>query len=154
MVSCPTSPPAGGTACPQVGLVCEYGTDANPACNEVLTCGASGWSYPPPGGTRCPSGTCPPTYADVPQGQVCSPIGLDCAYAHGQCNCAGTVPVSGPNPVWQCTTPAAGCPDPRPRIGSSCPQEGLSCDYGACTGGVEQQCTGGVWAQQETACPV
>ena len=97
---------------------------------------------------------CPNTYGDVPKGQACSPLGLDCAYAQGQCNCADTVPASGPTPVWQCSTPAAGCPDPRPRIGSSCTQEGLSCDYGACTGGVELQCTGGVWASQVTACPV
>ena len=50
--------------------------------------------------------------------------------------------------------PAAGCPEPRPRIGSSCTQPGLSCDYGSCTGGVLLQCTDGSWQMVDTPCPI
>jgi hypothetical protein len=131
--------------------VCEWGNDPNPSCNEVITCNSSGWSTPPP--THCPPGTCPARYVDVPKEMPCSPDGLDCAYKEGQCDCAFTLPTGGVSPVWQCASPP-GCPEPRPRIGSSCTQQGLSCDYGACTGGVEVQCTGGVWQQMQTACPV
>jgi hypothetical protein len=152
--SCPATTPSGGTACPVPGMECEYGDDPNPECNDIETCDSNGlWSYPAPV-PACPPGTCPATYAQVPQGQGCTPEGLDCAYAEGQCNCAPTVPVSGPDPVWQCSMPAAGCPEPRPRIGSSCTQPGLSCDYGSCTGGVLLQCTDGSWQMVDTPCPI
>ena len=99
-------------------MECEYGSSPNPECNEIETCESNGlWSYPPPG-VACIPGTCPATYADVPQGKQCTPQGLDCSYTEGQCNCSSTLPASGPYPVWQCSTPAAGCPEPRPRIGS------------------------------------
>jgi hypothetical protein len=135
-----------------MGMQCEYGNDPNPDCNVIYSCGASGWSTPGP--SQCVAGTCPQSYADVPQFQDCMPQGLDCAYAQGQCNCADTVPASGPSPKWQCSTPMQGCPEPRPRIGSMCTVPGLDCDYGACTGGVNVECTQGAWQEQATACPV
>jgi hypothetical protein len=150
---CPASAPAGGTPCPAVGLECEYGTNPNPECNYGEMCTVNGWSYPAPT-IACPPGTCPATYADVPQGQTCMPSTLDCAYSQGQCNCASTVPVAGPNPEWQCSTPAAGCANPRPRIGSACMQPGLDCDYGHCTGGVELVCSGGIWSAVDAPCPI
>jgi hypothetical protein len=133
-------------------MQCEYGDNPNPECNDIETCEMNGeWSFPAPG-PACPMGTCPATYADVPQGKTCPQQGLDCAYPQGQCNCS-TPALAGPGIEWLCSTPAAGCPDPRPDIGTSCAQPGLSCDYGACTGGVELQCTDGTWQQEETACP-
>jgi hypothetical protein len=147
---CPANPPSG--ACSPVGLECEYGSDPNPSCNEVLTCETGGqWSVPPP--VHCLPGTCPATYADVPQGKACSPAGLDCAYSQGQCNCAGTLPVS-TGTVWQCSTPPSGCPEPRAALGAACSQPGLSCDYGSCTGGIAEQCVDGYWQRENTACPV
>jgi hypothetical protein len=104
-------------------------------------------------GPGCPAGTCPAAYSDVPQGKACTPNGLDCAYPQGQCNCSPTVPVSSPGPVWQCATPAQGCPDPRPDIGDGCSQPGLSCNYGACTGGIDLQCVDGYWQREVTPCP-
>jgi hypothetical protein len=145
-------PPSGGTPCPSVGLECEYGNNPNPACNDIETCEQNGWSYPTPG-PACPTGTCPATYADVPQGKACTPLGLDCAYAEGQCNCDTEIESANQNPVWLCTTPAAGCPDPRPTIGSACNQPNLDCDYGACTGGIELGCLDGTWQVEGTACP-
>jgi hypothetical protein len=109
------------------------------------------WSYPTPG-PACPAGTCPATYADVPQGQSCTPEGLDCGYSQGQCNCDIQPESAKGLPVWLCTTPAPGCPEPRPNIGSACTQPGQSCDYGACTGGVELECSG-TWQVEQTACP-
>jgi hypothetical protein len=126
--------------------------DPNPACNEVISCTMTGWSFPPP--AHCLPGMCPASYAAVPQGMTCSPDGLDCAYPEGQCNCGNPGPVVGPNPVWTCAQPAQGCPNPRPRIGSACSQPGLSCDYGACSGGVEVQCKDGSWQRANVACPV
>lgn len=151
---CPAILPTAGSVCAPSGLSCEYGDDPNPGCNAIVTCqGSAGWSAPPPG-AHCMPGTCPAAYSGVPQGMVCSPQGLDCAYAQGQCNCAPTAPVSGPNPVWQCSTPAFGCPEPRPREGSACSSPGLTCDYGACSGGVSLECSDGFWRVTSMACPV
>lgn len=150
---CPPNPPQGGTACPIVGLSCEYGNNPNPACNDIVSCQANGWSFPTPG-PACPSGTCPGSFGAVPVGQACTPQGLDCAYPEGQCNCTSTLPVAGTNPAWYCATPGNACPEPRPRIGESCSQPGLSCDYGACYGGVALDCSGGYWQEAAVACPV
>src|SRR5262249_15663356 len=103
--------------------------------------------------THCSTGTCPTSYSDVEQGKACTPQGLDCAYPQGQCNCALSLPVGGHNPVWQCTTPTTGCPEPRAPRGSPCTQDGLSCNYGGCTGGVAEQCKNGVWHQELLPCP-
>lgn len=148
---CPASPPSGGTSCPVVGLECEYGMDANPACNEIEHCTTSGWSYPAP--TAHCTGMCPPKYSDVPIGRVCSPEGLDCSYMEGQCDCAMTLPLSRMFPVWQCFAPGNGCPEPRPRLGSSCSDASLSCNYGACYGGVAMVCRDGYWHQASVLCP-
>jgi hypothetical protein len=118
----------------------------------IFSCTAAGWA-PPTGAPTCPGGTCPLTYDAVPQNMSCSPAGLDCSYLKGQCNCAGTLPVSTMGPVWQCSIPAQGCPNPRPRIGDACVQPGLSCNYGACAGGVELDCTDGFWRQALVPCP-
>jgi hypothetical protein len=98
-------------------------------------------------------GTCPGSYSDVGQNMTCSPAGLDCAYTQGQCNCTFTLPVGG-GPFWKCFTPA-NCPEPRPRIGSACSQSSTNgpCDYGACQGGIELQCTGGYWKEVLVPCP-
>jgi hypothetical protein len=147
---CPAHPPKAGDTCPIIGLECEYGTNPNPTCNVIASCSTTGWGIQSAGGC---SGTCPASYSDVPQGQTCSPEGLDCAYSQGQCNCSRTFPVGGPTPVWQCTTPMAGCPEPRAPLGSPCSQEGLSCNYGGCSGGVAEQCTGGYWRRELLPCP-
>jgi hypothetical protein len=149
---CPASPPDGGP-CSNPGTECEYGTNPNPSCNDVVTCTSTGWSLPTPG-PACPPGTCPASYSAVPVGKTCSPAGLDCAYPEGQCNCSVSGPVVGPNPDWQCSMPAEGCAEPRPRIGEACSQPALMCNYGACTGGVALQCVDGSWQRAEVPCPV
>jgi hypothetical protein len=154
--ACPDNVPAAGSPCPSSGLACEYGTSANVGCDTVVRCTASGWSMPDV--SQCAMGQCPASYDAVPMGQLCSPQGLDCSYPKGTCTCSAS-----PGPVlivdgsilvdWHCFPAVAGCPSPRPRIGAPCSQEGTSCDYGACTGGVELSCTGRTWQEQGVACP-
>jgi hypothetical protein len=134
------------------GVQCEYGTSPDPSCNQLFECLNGTWASGGPGGI-CPAGTCPTHFVDVPQGQVCIPSGLDCAYQEGECNCTFSSPAgTGTMPTWHCFRPQ-GCPEPRPRLGSACTQEGQSCDYGACSGGIAETCMGGYWQWMMTACP-
>jgi hypothetical protein len=99
--------------------------------------------------------TCASTYAAVPVGQPCSAQGFACGYPQGDCYCSlGGGPVSMGPPKWICVATPAGCPGPRPNIGAACSQPGLSCNYGACLGGVQLQCEEGQWQEQEVPCPV
>lgn len=148
---CPAASPASGSACPGIGLECEYGTSANVACNQVVQCAMAGWT-PTAFGT-CPAGECPASYGDVPVQKTCATEGLVCSYSQGICTCSSGGPARPGGPGWSCSTPEAGCPSPRPLLGSACAQEGMSCDYGACYGGVALECTRGAWHEGEVACP-
>jgi hypothetical protein len=162
---CPASAPSTGTACAEQGLACEYGTDSNVNCNTVARCQSGSWQVTPPGDLiTCPSPGvvpgCPSSFADVPRGTACSPNGLICGYPQGRCTCnygfGGPVPVDAGSGSWRCENPNAGCPTPRPRIGSSCSVPAtLVCDYGGCMlpGGTDLQCLGGTWTEQPVACP-
>jgi hypothetical protein len=135
------------------GAQCEYGTSPDPACNQLFECLNGAWASGGPGGVCPPMGQCPAHFVDVPQGQACMPSGLDCAYAEGECNCSFSSPAgTGTMATWHCFRPQ-GCPEPRPRIGAACTQEGQTCDYGACTGGVTESCMGGYWQWTMVACP-
>jgi hypothetical protein len=91
----------------------------------------------------------------------CDTFGGWCDYPQGRCAC--TVQAGGPAlldasavSIWICQDPSApGCPTPRPRLGSPCSQDGLTCDYGACDipGGIGETCNGGIWIQAGVACP-
>jgi hypothetical protein len=153
---CPPKAPNAFLDCTPTGIVCEYGDDPNPGCNRLASCKAGGWSIAQ-GNAGCtsdaglPSG-CPATHADVQAGGSCTDTTLLCGYPEGRCACV-TGPDAGP-PQWVCEQPASGCSTPRPRIGESCSNDGLVCDYGACAfgtvrGGIAIKCTGGYW--QETA---
>ncbi len=100
----------------------------------------------------CPTGQCPTSYPTTSGTIACTPQGLDCAYPEGQCNCSyGSLPSQETH--WWCSAVTPGCPEPRDPLGSACTPEGLQCDYGACTGGIAEQCTNGIWVQALTACP-
>jgi hypothetical protein len=72
-----------------------------------------------------------------------------------------------PAPTWNCDTPAAdtdnmllpetGCPLPRPRIGSPCPDADFekSCNYGYCQNQADVAilCTSDVWQVENIDCP-
>jgi hypothetical protein len=133
------------------GLQCEYGTNPEPSCNQLFLCLSGLWDAT--GGSTCPVGTCPMRFVDVHEGQACMPNGLDCAYLEGECNCTISVPAgTGTTSTWHCFHPQ-GCPEPRPRLGSACTQDGQMCDYGACTSGIAETCMGGYWQWTTTPCP-
>jgi hypothetical protein len=165
---CPSAEPSAGGTCQTPGIECEYGTNPNPSCNALFRCmapdqpdcaaGQCIWGTASAGGscTAPDAGAaCAATYATVPVNQQCTPQGLACAYAQGSCYCSlGAGPVSMGPPKWLCVATPAGCPGPRPNIGEACSEPGLSCDYGACLGGVELACQNGQWQEQAVPCPV
>jgi hypothetical protein len=154
---CPPTAPERASACSRDGLSCEYGTSASVDCDIVVTCMPEGWVQAD--AVVCTMGQCPATYDAVPMGQACNPSGLACGYAKGTCSCSSL-----PGPVevidgavvvdWHCLPATTGCPSPRPRLGTTCPTEGTSCNYGACSGGVQLSCDGGVWQTAAVACPI
>ncbi len=164
---CPESVPSGGVPCSPVGLVCEWGSSNVEECDTVGTCMPEGWDSPayPPEGPDCSGGppiACPSSYAAVPTGQACGPSGGYCDYPEGRCGCGEP-----PGPIllvdgsvasiWICQHPQTGCPQPRPRIGTTCSHEGQFCDYGGCgavPGGNAEACTGGVWVDALEGCPL
>lgn len=162
---CPSSPPSDGDACGPQGLTCEWGSSNVQDCDEMALCNGGRWqvTLQGPGGLDCggaPQGMCPSSFASVPRESHCSPYGSYCDYPQGRCAC--TVPAGPGFPAdasavaeWICQDPAPGCPEPRPRVGSTCSQEGLECDYGACTvpGGNSETCQGGLWIEGGVACP-
>jgi len=153
---CPSQVTDGGY-CSVDGFVCEFGVNPNPYCNDLDVClSVGGWSNEAQPAISCGQGTYPASYTDVAQGEPCPVRNLDCAYPEGQCNCGAGLAYANRSgrPVWTCSSPP-GCPEPRPRLGSSCSQGGLHCDYGACNGGVEEQCMPALgWVQVDPTCPV
>jgi len=158
---CPASAPGPGDACTREGLECEYGTSQYPACDLVVQCSSGAWQSESFGGD-CPSGAnppgCPATMGGVPVGAACDANIGTCHYALGQCYCGGFFggpqPPSpdggGPTATWSCDDPGPGCPQPRPRVGAACTQEGQSCMYFTCDFG--EQCTGGIWQGEPVGC--
>jgi hypothetical protein len=146
-----------GSTCSPVGIECEWGTNLNPPCNTVDNCETGGW-VTQPGDPTCAMtvGTCPATYALVPQGSPCpsDENGLVCGYPRGECFCEMNIEVSAGGPAWDCSSLAKGCPaPPRPDIGTVCTDPGLTCDYGACLGGIALVCQMGYWQEAEEECP-
>lgn len=139
---CPTVQPADGTACSKSGIECEYGDDPRWTCNWIATCDGARWSVATTNDAWCPTpatnpDACPATFAAAQQGNSCDAPGTPCQYAQGFCACswidAPPMPDAGQLYDWQCAWgPAAGCPAKRPRLGTSCNDPSLGCDYGAC----------------------
>lgn len=153
---CPKSPPTPGSACVTTkgGPKCEYGTNPDPGCNQMFVCVSNAWVDQTSGQVCPPQSDCPTSYASVPNLQDCTPNGLACAYAEGECICTTDFgPVSKTTPAWNCIPASNGCPSPRPDIGTACTQPNQQCDYGACNGGVALTCTDGAWQQTFTPCP-
>lgn len=103
---------------------------------------------------------CPKTYGVVPGN--CAPVGLQCTYDQGRCECLGYC--GGPPPMpgvdyshWGCTPRRVdGCPDARPVAGGACKTPGQACTYGNCC--VQTfTCTGAVgaatWSSGGLLCP-
>ena len=160
---CPSAVPAQGSSCSHEGLDCEWGNDPNLACNTTAHCGGGQWNVQQPYG-QCPTPPnpteCPASFASVPVGQLCGDlVGTTCSYPQGFCGCSAGM--GGPYPAdasavatWICESPAAGCPQPRPKLGTSCSQEGLECDYASCglPTGASIVCQSGAWQNQPYGC--
>ncbi len=154
-VSCADTPPPVNVPCASPGVSCEYGTDVFPDCNHVVSCvtyaGETKWvqNAPTPPGI-CPtvdpglSSACPASIAGA-QGACSGSVA--CHYPEGFCTCAG----GDGGGHWVCDT--AGCPEPRPALGSSCTAEGQRCNYLECLvlWGSAQICTQGTWRTDEQA---
>lgn len=161
---CPSSAPQNGASCDVPNLWCEYGNDPNLNCNTVAQCSAGSWSVQAPQQGECPTpsnpSACPATFASVPVGQHCGDlVGTTCSYPQGFCGCS--VGSGGPYPedasavaTWICDAPAQGCPQPRPKLGTACSQEGLECDYSSCSlpSGASIVCQNGAWQNQPFGC--
>jgi len=160
---CPTSAPANGSVCTDENLECEYGTSEYPGCDAVTQCESGTWQEEQSGGF-CPGinpSQCPSSMAAA-NGQSCDPGqygSVSCWYATGGCYCGSlggpimVEPDGGYAPqTWQCDDPGPQCPQPRPRIGSTCSDEGLSCQYLECD--FAESCTGGIWVSEPEGCAV
>jgi len=153
--NCPPNAPSVGSACPEIGFVCQYGSSSVLGCNQIFLCQASGWTLEPGAGDagRCSAGgSCP---ASSPTG-TCSVLNEQCSYEGNPgsaCQCSFGSP---PSDMlhWTCDSLPQGCPAPRPGIGSPCSEPGLDCDYGRCSGGIELKCKDGTWQPvQSGVCP-
>jgi hypothetical protein len=156
---CPRELPSLGSACSDENVECEYGElQYDIGCDTVVECNCGTWVMADYGPTGCqpdgpnPSG-CPSTYAglEADLDDECS-MGLQCEYTQAVCQCLS---VSSGGPVfddagaWQCE-PGAGCPLPRPRLGSTCSTPGESCTYTPCAFG--EECKDGYWQANVLAC--
>ena len=162
--NCPASQPKEGAICSIGGLQCEYGNDVRSTCNTVFTCDNGGvWTTTTgPSDPTCPTGTnspsCPAS-ASVATGS-CSDMGLACNYSTSSatefctCNSMGGPPMldGGFGASWQCSFgTSTGCPAVRPKIGASCSQPDLDCNYDVCGApqGLSFQCSSktGTWIE-------
>ncbi len=146
---CPASAPSEGAACSGSNVYCEYG------CGMVFVCSSGTWAGAvSPMSVGCfdagPSApSCPGAISDIEAGAPCDDAG-PCRYPTGLCTCnPPELPTPGGKDTWFCG-PGAGCPFPRPRVGSKCDMAGQRCDYAQC--GDSVQCEGGVWQPAFAGC--
>lgn len=167
---CPASLPQAGSTCtpdlpPRGGVwLCEYGSD--PHCTTVAQCSATSasgpyqWTLtePDPSCAGNPP-ACPASFGALANGAAC-PGAQSCTYPEGRCSCAPCASgAGGQGTEWECEawqTPA-GCPEPRPLLGTACDTEGQECGYGAaCCGSVSTEpamvCNGGYWSVVPVGC--
>jgi hypothetical protein len=156
---CPVSPPATGASCTQENVQCEYGSAWwSVACDTVLQCEVGHWTAYQPSTEPCSTepgqngASCPANYASA-EGNSCVLQSGPCVYSQAECLCqAPVVGQPGDGGTWACL-PQAGCPFPRPNLGTMCTGGGSglnACKYEVCT--YEQVCTSGLWQAQLIEC--
>ena len=103
----------------------------------------------------CPPQSKCPSFSDIQVGHDCSDNTLTCSYPQGECICTQSVGgLVTQQPQWDCFPAQTGCPQPRPDIGTPCSDGNQSCNYGACSGGVQLTCAAsGTWQEAVIACP-
>jgi hypothetical protein len=164
--ACPATQPDAGDPCMWEGPQCEYGSSPLAQCNTFATCAPpfgpvelAQWALSlPEAGPPCspaPPSQCPAPDQPI-EGAACATPSLDCDYGDKRCECATGPSRQSTTATWRCTDPVlahTGC-GARPHLGTPCPQNGLSCNYGACeiAGGTFEVCLGGVWRQVTPGC--
>jgi hypothetical protein len=127
------------------------------------------WRHSTPSDPSCAPtpAACPASFGALASGSAC-PVNAICTYPEGRCNCIPCTPPDGgvsdagaadASTQWVCEawmTPA-GCPEPRPLLGTACSNEGQECDYGeGCGSPVDlpdpMGCRGGVWVDTRGGC--
>lgn len=128
--SCPTTEPADGQYCAQVGQACEYGSYCE-GDSKQAACGEDGtWNVvedygtcnPPPPDPECPSSM--PLHGDACDTGWIGPY--ECNYADSGCPGADAIATCNADGTWDVSVPICN-PPPAP----SCPEE-LPEDGGAC----------------------
>jgi hypothetical protein len=159
--NCPASAQE-GDHCSVEGIECEYGSDIRSSCNKVLTCSNGTFTMSKGFDPTCPTSANSPSCPASPSSATgtCSDLGLACNYSTSTqtqfctCNYMGGPPMidGGMIANWQCSFgTATGCPAVRPKIGSSCSQPDLDCNYDVCGApqGLSFQCNAktGTWVE-------
>jgi hypothetical protein len=156
--ACPMAEPAPGDPC-DLGADCEYGDSQLIECNRVYFCSLGHfqkWHFDDTSvcGSALPS-ACPATRAAAAAVASCSTAGLRCPYMEGECDCVQT----GGATVWHCfpDNPLLGsqvhCAVTRPRLGTSCTAQSVSCQYTPICEAIACS-TCGQWAMVPYPCPL
>jgi hypothetical protein len=181
----PDCPPASiEGACSKEGLLCEYGSDYNAACNTIRICSGGSWASPISfgGPTKCPGSVpslppnpaeCAPNREGIVAGASCT-TKTTCNYDGAQCSCGVFCPsfpirmrdcdadagittscCDTTKVAWYCFDGPKYCASTRPRIGTPC-AAGESCAFEVPTecGQSRMECRSGVWQLANTSCPV
>lgn len=161
---CPAQAPAQGTPCTTAGLTCEFGgTGPGLLCSTSAACNgepspkwfvnAASPSCVPDRGHN-PS-ACPATFGALADGSACpSGVSSGCVYDEGLCGCTTCSGDGGTQQQWSCKVypKPAGCPEPRPPVGSGCATENQQCSYGGLcsvlSGLPSLLCEDGHWTRQ------
>ena len=132
--TCPAAEPAVGDHC-DFPVECEYGNDPRVECNRLYTCSSGHFQILQEDDAGCPTvlaAGCPPTRASLTAGAACTPMGLQCTYVEGECQCEMSAADGGS--AWFCLPENslvgsdAVCPVPRPRLGTPCSLQS-ACSY-------------------------
>jgi hypothetical protein len=157
---CPTALPAPESTCALLGLECEYGTDPRAACRDRAVCYAKLAEGEKTWNTIETSCMAQASCGDVAPstGDACSAKQV-CTFGAETCTCydrnEGCGECGAPNFRWACApVPSAPCPETRPNLGSACPAEGITCNYGSCEGGGFESfaCASGGWIRGLAKC--
>ncbi len=136
-----------GDDCGDDAQWCIYGDDVRAECRDTYFCTTNGWGKEAdcrePAPDLCPAtpptGACDELASDDPQKRIC---GFDDGTL---CTCNSC---SESDWCWECIDPPedSDCPNIAPNTGSSCPEQGTTCDYGdPCQGGARRICREGIW---------
>jgi len=153
---CPVAAPLQGDPCDDDELWCSYGDTLDPSCRQVFGCDAGAFELVSWLGTCSAEEACPASQPVTESS--CNPDDVGSCYYPGStlCRCEECEPYTGgpcvplAQPEWHCSAPSGACPDLVPNWGTSCTDEGASCQYIECW--FQTRCEGGVWVWEHLTC--